>query len=745
MYIRPMPNQIKYFLKLSARGFRRGLNQATRAVKRFGQKVKATFSKIGSFITSPIASIATLTIAFYKLFNAMSEGAKRFAELERQFANISTLMDGKLSPSVKNAIKDLAKLYGRDALTIAKSYYDIISAGITDQTKALDIQNSALKLAVGGYSNVKTTTSALLTVMEAYKDTNLSTTEAIDGMLGVIKFGRTTMDDFAGSVGRVLKLGSQAGVTFQEVTAMLSEMTKSGIETTEVVTQIRGVFASLVKVTPKQQKELQKLGIEWSVSAVKAKGFARVVQDLVKATKDLSDLETLGKIIPRVEGLSGFLNFAKTFPEALKRMEDNAGLVDEAFKKVSDTQEEMQRKIKESADQIWQDETFAKLQTGWANIKHITAGILKDIIDLGGNLITKVYPAVNVISNILSSIKGPLGVLISGAKSVWGKVSGYVTGKGYTPPAQTPQATQQPQQQAQTQAQVQAEQKVVTQYSKLAEVKKKILTLTTEAIQKMTEGVQKIREQTEKAVQQVKNLFFGGSAFEQMAQTRKILEGGDDRRFQFRQLREAGGRAFYTPQQELNFARAIEVLEKNGRDFDEFLRAFKAERGMNPKGQVNAFSVARGFVASPDFAGSIDDRRRRESAEMAERKIREEGRKKEELERQKFILGLNQGLEKIVKSANENLKASDQALNASKLFDEAIGKFEESNKKHEQNISLLSGNYNKILEELGKERKIRIELAEGASDFIQAKMEQSNQNKTQNMRAFGNQQASTGP
>ena len=458
------------------------------------------------------------------------------------------------------------------------------------------------------------------------------------------------------------------------------------------------------------------------MQAVKAKGFVRVVQDLVKATRGATDLETLGKIIPRVEGLTGFLNFAKNFPEALKSMANNAGLVDEAFKKVSDTQEEMQRKIKESADQIWQDETFAKLQTGWANIKHITAGILKDIIDLGGNLITKVYPAVNVISNILSSIKGPLGALMSGAKNIWGKVSGYVTGKGYKPPTQAPQQAQQTptQAQAQTQAQVQAEQKVVTQYSKLAEVKKKILTLTTEAIQKMTEGVQKIREQTEKAVQQVKNLFFGGSAFEQMAQTRKILEGGEDRRFNFGRLREAGGKAFYTPEQELNFARAIEVLEKNGRDFDEFLRAFKAERGMNPKGQVNAFSVARGFVASPDFAGSIDDRRRRESAEMAERKIREEGRKKEELERQKFILGLNKGLEKIVKSANENLKASDQALNASKLFDEAIGKFEESNKKHEQNISLLSGNYNKILEELGKERKIRIELAEGASDFIQA-------------------------
>ena len=52
MYIRTMPNQIKYFLKLSARGFRRGLNQATRAVRSFGTKVKATFSKIGSLILS---------------------------------------------------------------------------------------------------------------------------------------------------------------------------------------------------------------------------------------------------------------------------------------------------------------------------------------------------------------------------------------------------------------------------------------------------------------------------------------------------------------------------------------------------------------------------------------------------------------------------------------------------------------------------------------------------------------------
>ena len=775
MYIRPMPNQIKYFLKLSARGFRRGLNQATRAVRSFGTKVKATFSKIGSFITSPIASIATLTIAFYKLFNAMSEGAKRFAELERQFANISTLMDGKLSPSVKNAIKEMSRLYGRDALTIAKSYYDIVSAGITDQTKALDIQNSALKLSVAGYSDVKSTTSALLTVMDAYKDTNLTTAEAIDGMLGVIKVGRTTMDDYAGAVGRVLAVGAKIGVTFKESSAMLAEMTKSGIETTEVVTQMKGIFASLIKTTPLQAKKLRELGIEWSASAVKSQGFLKVLMGVVKATKDLKDMGSLGKIIPRVEALTGFIQFAKKYPEALKNMLDQAGLVDKSLKKVSGTQEEIQKRIKTSIDLLWQDEKYAKFMTFWMKVKYAVSAVLKELtvlpemISFIASATANWFKSTNLIPTVLRNVfSGLVGVAklldkITPGRSLRKSLAKSLSKLGkdtfkfwkgkttWVDPMSEDEAGEgvatgsKSKAQSKKQSQTQAEQKVVTQYSKLAEVKKKILTLTTEAIQKMTEGIQKIREQTEKAVQQVKNLFFGGSAFEQMAQTRQILEGGEDRRFNFGRLREAGGKAFYTPEQELNFARAIEVLEKNGRDFDEFLRVFKAERGMNPKGQVNAFSVARGFVASPDFAGSIDDRRRQESAEMAERKIREEGRKKEELERQKFILGLNKGLEKIVKSANENLKASDQALNASKLFDEAIGKFEESNKKHEQNISLLSGNYNKILEELGKERKIRIELAEGASDFIQAKMEQSNQNKTQNMRAFGNQQASTGP
>ena len=739
-----MPNQIKYFIKLSARGFRRGLQTATRATRTFATKVKGLFKSVSKFILSPIGAIASLSVGFYKLFNAVSEGGKRFATLQREFANISTLLDGRLSNSVKNTIKDFAKLYGQESITLAKSYYDIVSAGITDQAKSLDILNSATKLAVAGYSDVKTTTSALLTVMEAYKDTNLSTTEAIDGMLGVIKFGRTTMDDFAGSVGRVLKLGSQAGVTFQEVTAMLSEMTKSGIETTEVVTQIRGVFASLVKVTPKQQKELQKLGIEWSVSAVKAKGFARVVQDLVKATKDLSDLETLGKIIPRVEGLSGFLNFAKTFPESLKRMADNVGLVDDSFKKVSGTQEEIQKRIQESINQLWEDESFAKFQTWWLKVKHLISGGIKEYTDVFLSFKDDFTLSVKAMGHaLLTMLFRPLES-VQKAWNLWSN-KWYVDKK---PPTQTesPKSEGQKVQQA-VQAQANAEQKAVTQYAKLGEVKAKILKLTTTSINKMTEGIAKIRKQTERAVQKIKDQFFTGTAIEKLAQTRELLRGGD-RRSKFERVREAGGRSWYTVDQELSMAKAIKALEDAGKDISGFIRLVGALRGANPKGNITNFAgIAEGLIQSPGLQGSQDWERYTESARKAQAEARAEGLRKEQEERQKFIVALADGAKTIVDGANKNLKATDKQLKSADLFKEAIAKFKESNAEQAKTVAWLKDKYPEILKQATKERKIKIELIGEATNFIQAKIEKSNQNNTLNRDAFAdpNQQASTGP
>ena len=355
------PDQNLLFkLKLATEDFKKKLKGAGGRVKLFGAKAKAVFSRLKKAVFGSIAGIVGVTAAFAKLTMAIGASVKNAIRINAAFAEVNTLFDGPggLTESTKKAIRAQSDLYGSDMVSNIKGYYDIVSSGITDQTKALEVLNEANKLAKAGLTDIATAADVVTSVMNSYGHETYKVSEITDLLFQTVKKGKTRIPELAASLGQVVPLAAQAGMTFEELSAAIATMTAAGVKTPEVMTQIKGILTSFVrKEGAEAQEVIKKLGHSWDVATFKSKGLADMLNNLLKVTNGNTD--EIGKLIPNIRGLSGIMGLAsaegENFNKNLAHMEGASGAADQALKKVSETISDKIKVKTNEAKNAWAD------------------------------------------------------------------------------------------------------------------------------------------------------------------------------------------------------------------------------------------------------------------------------------------------------------------------------------------------------------------------------------------------------
>ena len=77
----------------------------------------------------------------------------------------------------------------------AKAFYQIISSGVTDATKATELLDEANKLSVGGMADLFQTADALTSILAAYGDKVKSVSDVSDILFTGTLAGKTTIDE----------------------------------------------------------------------------------------------------------------------------------------------------------------------------------------------------------------------------------------------------------------------------------------------------------------------------------------------------------------------------------------------------------------------------------------------------------------------------------------------------------------------------------------------------------------------
>lgn len=326
--------------KLKA-GFKKGEQEArnfSRNVTREGQRVDQSFNRASKGVnvmnTSlggikntllPILGIAGGTGLFLMLTNQiknLSKATIQFAkDFEMAMLEIKTI-SGYAQENFEGLQKEILNLAANtpdDILTVARAFYQIVSAGY-DGAEAMEILRVSTQLSTGALTSAFTAADTLTSIMNAYGKEAGSVESISDKLFEVVKNGKTTMEEIGQTLGRVTGLAAQAGLSFNDLMAAYATGTKT-IRTEEFTTAMRGVLVSLTKQQDDTREKAKQLGIQFDLTALKTKGLTAFLQDLLKQTN--GNIDTLAKLFPNVQGLIGVLSLFTDQAKEVARQSEN--------------------------------------------------------------------------------------------------------------------------------------------------------------------------------------------------------------------------------------------------------------------------------------------------------------------------------------------------------------------------------------------------------------------------------------
>lgn len=304
-----------------------------------------------------------------------------YRELEASLAEVNTLLDDPSAiDGIAESVRKLAAQFGTQQREQAQAFYQTISAGFGDSAEAAKVLEASNTLAVGGLTSTRTAVDGITSVLNAYTLGAEQSARVSDIFFATVKQGKTTVDEFAGSVGRVAPLAAQTGVSFEQLGAGVATLTAGGVATAEAITQLRGILAAVVKPTAEAQQTAAKLGLEFNTSALRAKGLAGFLEDVIEATG--GNEQAIATLFGRVEALNGVLGLtgdqADRFARNLDATANSAGNAAEALAKVQATDDQ--------------------------RLKRFTASFEALKISIGGTVTQAILPATDALTELFNAI-----------------------------------------------------------------------------------------------------------------------------------------------------------------------------------------------------------------------------------------------------------------------------------------------------------------------------------------------------
>ncbi|NCB99958.1 MAG: phage tail tape measure protein [Clostridia bacterium] len=297
-------------------------------VTKVGENLQKVGKSLTTYVTLPIIA-------------AGGAATKMAMDFETDFAKVSTLLDDSSTDydAYKSDILDNSGLMKTAVGDYSDAVYQAISASV-DQKDAIEFTNEAIKLAKGGFTTGANAVDILTTAINGYNMSADDTTRISDLLITTQNKGKTTVDELASSMGKVIPVAAQANFGIEELSTAYAVLTKNGIQTAEAGTHIKAMLSEITKSGSIADTTLRDLTGK-GFAELKSEGMATT--DILKLLSDAAEDNgmTLKDMFGSVEAGSGALVLAKEdgseYNEILRDMEHSAGATQKAFDKMDAT------------------------------------------------------------------------------------------------------------------------------------------------------------------------------------------------------------------------------------------------------------------------------------------------------------------------------------------------------------------------------------------------------------------------
>lgn len=339
--------------------------KASEEVEKFGDKSEESGkqseesskkSRDGIKELQGVLASAGIAATLNEIKNGFFDCSEAAAQFETSTAMVATIADTsqKSLSDISKEVRTYSNETGEAASDMAEATYQAISASV-NTADAASFAGTATKLAVGGFTSATTAVDVLTTAINAYGLAASDATQLSDYLITTQNLGKTSVDQLAQSVGKVIPLASAYNVQMDNLSSAYAVLTANGIATAESGTYLKSmlnelgdtgsdVSEALLNSTGKTFAQLMEQG--YSLGDVMAMLGNAVDGDSTAFNALWSSTEA------GIGALSLFNAGADKYNSVLDSMRTSAGATEKAYSTMADTTDKSKQRMENSFNNL---------------------------------------------------------------------------------------------------------------------------------------------------------------------------------------------------------------------------------------------------------------------------------------------------------------------------------------------------------------------------------------------------------
>lgn len=298
---------------------------------------KISGKSLGSALVGSLTKVVAAAGIGKMLGSAFTGGTA----LESAMAKVGTIADTAKVPleSLSSQVLQVSGDMHISANEISEAAYQAISAG-QDTGNAVAFAGKASMLAKAGFTSSASAVDILTTALNAYGKGADEVGHVSDVLLTTQNLGKTSVDELAGSMGRVIPLAAAYNVSLENLSSGLAIMTANGIATAEASTYTKSMLNELGDTSSTVGKILQQqTGKSFAELNADGKSLGDVLQVLYDSVG--GNATKFAGLWSSVEAGTGALSLASSgadkFNGVLQQMQADSGATRTAYDTMTDT------------------------------------------------------------------------------------------------------------------------------------------------------------------------------------------------------------------------------------------------------------------------------------------------------------------------------------------------------------------------------------------------------------------------
>ncbi len=296
-------------------------------------------------------ALGVLGVNVIGLTGSLTAGVAAWTDYDKQMRRVNSISNvtSMRMREMRQEVLDVAQALGIDAKEAAEGLYEIIQADIPED-KAKKFLEVSAKAAVGNSTTIANAVNALKNVVNAYGMDAGRAEEISDKLFTTVLYGGASFEELGNYLSGATVIASSMGVSFEEVLAIITQVTSQGTKTAESVTQVERSIQALINPTEEMTTALKLMGVETGRQAIEQFGLIGTLQRVRQAygDNDAALVKAMGSVVALQAVLATTGSKFEDTKKALDQVNTSAGATSKAFNASAGTVEQSLNMLKAS-------------------------------------------------------------------------------------------------------------------------------------------------------------------------------------------------------------------------------------------------------------------------------------------------------------------------------------------------------------------------------------------------------------